>query len=127
MYYPIIYISYSWTNCAIELLVKDGNRGPGPHDIDFFGSMGYEQFTIPSYSSFTWFTFKLATPKPVNAGVQTFLSFCNVWQTTFATNSSYLNGSSHEASASTPNVQGDLLFRIHSQPIPGSCGWQNMN
>lgn len=111
---------------AIELLLKDGIYGPGPHNIDFFGP-GFEQFTIPSFSSFTWFTFNLATPIPVNAGGQKFLSFCNALETTFATNSNYPNGQCVRAGNSTPSAQDDLVFRVHIQPTPGSFGWQNMN
>jgi hypothetical protein len=111
---------------AIELLLKDGIYGPGPHNIDFLGA-GLEQFTIPSYSSFTWFTFNLATPIPVNAGGQRFLTFCAALETTFATNSNYPNGQCFQAGNSTPSAQDDLVFRVHIQPNPGSFGWQNMN
>ncbi|MEH6538432.1 MAG: hypothetical protein V7719_18700 [Psychroserpens sp.] len=111
---------------AIELLLKDGNFGPGPHNIDFLGA-SFEQFTIPSYSSFTWFTFNLATPIPVSAGGSAFLTFCVAFELTFATNSNYPNGECFEASFSTPSAQDDLVFRVHIQPNPGSFGWQNMN
>ena len=111
---------------AIELLLKDGIYGPGPHIIDFFGA-GFEQFTIPSYSSFTWFTFNLATPISVNAGGTKSLNFCRAQETTFATNSNYPNGECFQAGFSTPSAQDDLVFRVHIQPNPGSFGWQNMN
>ena len=111
---------------AIELLLKDGIFGPGPHNIDFRG-FGFEQFIIPSYLSFTWFTFNLATPIPVNAGGQRFLTFCAAFETTFATNSNYPNGQCFQAGGSTPSAQDDLVFRVHIQPNPGSFGWQNMN
>jgi hypothetical protein len=111
---------------AIELLLKDGIYGPGPHTIDFLGG-AFQQFTIPSYSSFTWFTFNLATPIPVNAGGQRFLTFCAALETTFATNSNYPNGQCFQAGGSTPSAQDDLVFRVHIQPNPGSFGWQNMN
>ena len=111
---------------AIELLLKDGIHGPGPHNIDFLGA-SFETFTIPSFSEFTWFTFNLANPISVNAGGTTSFTLCMASRNTFATNNNYPNGRCPQAGVSTPSAQDDLVFRIHIQPNPGSFGWQNMH
>ena len=111
---------------AIELLLKDGPGQTGSSTIDFFGASP-ESFIIPSYSSFTWFTFNLASPMPVSAGVTTVLQFCRADEWTFATNSNYPNGSCFKAIFSSPSSQDDLVFRVYIQPLAGSFGWQNMH
>jgi hypothetical protein len=113
---------------AIELLLKDGsNYAPGPFNIDFYGPAGAQTFTIPSYSSFTWFKFNLATPMPVSAGGTDFITFCGVGMLSFATNNNYPNGGCFQAGDSSPSPQDDLVFRVYIQPNPGSYGWQNMH
>ena len=88
---------------------------------------GPETFTIPSYSSFTWFTFNLTNPLPVSAGGTSYLEFCLADHFTFATNNNYPNGMCYQAGSSSPSPQDDLVFRVHIQPNPGSYGWQNMH
>jgi hypothetical protein len=105
---------------AVELLLKNNDSNPFP-EIDM-GGQG--EFIVPSYGSFTWFTFALPNPIPVTAGNFWNIVFCGmgVADRSFATNSNYPNGSG----CCYPGAD-DLLFRVHIQPNPGSFGWQNMH
>ena len=106
---------------AVELLLKDQFSSPYPA----IGMGGQGSFTVPSYGSFTWFTFALPNPIAVTAGNYWNINFCGfgVLDRAFATNSNYPNGSG----CCFPGADDDLLFRVHIQPNPGSYGWQNMH
>ncbi|WP_051229728.1 hypothetical protein [Psychroserpens burtonensis] len=105
---------------AVELLLKDDLSNPFP-EIDF---QGQGSFTVPSYGSFTWFTFVLPNPIQVTAGGSWNIDLIGpgVLDRRFATNSSYPDG----GGCCFPGAD-DLLFRVHIQPNPGSFGWQNMH
>jgi hypothetical protein len=105
---------------AVELLLKDQFSNPYPA----INIGGQGSFTVPSYGSFTWFTFTLPNPIAVTAGNYWNISFCGIGvvDRAFATNSNYPNGSG----CCYPGAD-DLLFRVHIQPNPGSYGWQNMH
>jgi hypothetical protein len=105
---------------AVELLLKDDLPNPFP-EIDF---LGQGSFTVPSYGSFTWFTFVLPNPIQVTAGGSWNIDLAGpgVDDRRFATNSSYPDG----GGCCFPGAN-DLLFRVHIQPNPGSFGWQNMH
>jgi hypothetical protein len=105
---------------AVELLLKDEFSNPFP-EIDF---LGQGSFTVPSYGSFTWFTFVLPNPIQVTAGGSWNIDLAGpgVDDRRFATNSSYPDG----GGCCFPGAN-DLLFRVHIQPNPGSFGWQNMH
>jgi hypothetical protein len=106
---------------AVELLLK--NEFSYPRDIYMIGQ---GEFIVPSFGSFTWFTFVLPNPIAVTAGNQWSINFTGggVRDRVFATNSNYPNGSGGGSYVPGAN---DLLFRVHIQPNPGSYGWQNMH
>ena len=105
---------------AVELLLKDRYGYPYPEIY----MNGQGSFTVPSFGSFTWFTFVLPNPIAVTAGNFWNIDFWGpgVYERKFATNSNYPNGSG----CCYPGAD-DLLFRVHIQPNPGSYGWQNMH
>ena len=106
---------------AVELLLKDDFPSPYP----YINMSGQGNFLVPSYGSYTWFTFVLPNPIPVTAGGSWWIDFDGpgVFDRKFATNSNYANGS---GCCFFPDAN-DLLFRIHIQPNPGSYGWQNLH
>ncbi len=104
---------------AVELLLEDFGGG-----FPFIDMLGQGSFTVPSFGSFTWFTFVLPSPIPVSAGVPFNITFIGpgVDFHEFGTNSNYPNGSGCCFLGAD-----DVLFRVHIQPTPGSFGWQNMH
>jgi hypothetical protein len=107
---------------AVELLLKDASSFFSPHAFILMDGQG--DFYVPSYDSYTWFTFVLPNPIPVTAGGFWDISFIGpgVAERNFATNSNYSNGGGCCFLGAD-----DLLFRIHIQPNPGSYGWQNLH
>jgi hypothetical protein len=106
---------------AVEVLVRQ--VGPWFGTCDFFIAGQFFSLPISNYTSLTWHTFYLPTPVAVTAGnpFSMDFDFFGSFELSFATNSSYLDGSG----CCFPG-QDDMLFRIHIE-TPGGLTWVNMH
>ena len=107
---------------AVEVLVRQDE----PYFFGFCDFMIAGQFfslPISNYTSLTWHTFYLPTPVPVTSGNQfeMLFDYMGSFELSFATNSSYLDGSGCCFSG-----QDDMLFRVHIE-TPGGLTWVNMH
>lgn len=106
---------------AVEVLVRQDGPWFGTCDFEIAGQ--FFSLPISNYTSLTWHTFYLPTPVPVTSGnsFTMFFDYMGSFELSFATNSSYLDGSG----CCFPG-QDDMLFRIHIE-TPGGLTWVNMH